>query len=324
MATRPADLGLPGSEPDGQQYGEWSVRITVEADGVVLVAKDHPGSVAGSPVVYLGNPDSPGGSKDLLKRVVIRGLTVQSDGHSLQAGYVADRVGILVHQSQEVRLERVSVFGLGLEGIRFEGVMDSTIDAAVIGWCARPSSLPSPPDPLPYGLSIVSTRNASGDIIENSNAPRVLDTHVEFCELELFLDRGTRHVDFLGCQFEHGWGTASEHPRCRSGSPRIAAPPSTACSRSDSPPACSFRTPTPTPGATQPHRRGRGVVRGRSRAADARPRRAGGSGRGAPRARHRRHRAAGVGELAVRGATRDAGAPSMVVASQKVRSSLSA
>ncbi len=211
MATRPADLGLPGSEPDGQQYGEWSVRITVEADGVVLVAKDHPGSVAGSPVVYLGNPDSPGGSKDLLKRVVIRGLTVQSDGHSLQADYVADRVGILVHQSQEVRLERVSVFGLAREGIRFEGVMDSTIDAAVIGWCGRPSRLPSPPDPLPYGLSIVSTRNAGGEIIENSNALRVVDTHVEFCEQELFLDRGTRHVDFLGCKFEHGWGTTSEH-----------------------------------------------------------------------------------------------------------------
>ena len=212
MATRPADLGLPGSEPDGQQYGEWSVRITVEADGVVLVAKDHPGTVAGSPVVYLGSPDSPGGSKDLLKRVVIRGLTVQSDGHSLQADYVPDRVGIVVHQSQEIRLERVSVFGFAREGIRFEGVMDSTIDAAVIGWCGRPSRLASPPDPLPYGLSIVSNRNANGDIVENSNALRVIDSHVEFCEQELFLDRGTRHVDFLGCKFEHGWGTTSDQP----------------------------------------------------------------------------------------------------------------
>lgn len=210
LAVTPADLRLPGTErASGQQYGEWSVRITIEAEGVVLVARDHAGSTAGSPVVYLGSPESSGGSQDLLKRVVLRGLTVQSDGHSLQANYVADRVGILVRQSQEIRLERVSVFGFAREGIRFEGVMDSTIDAAVIGWCGRGSRLSAPPTPSPFGLAFLSTRNGAGAIVENCNALRVIDTHLEFCDHELFIDRGTRHVDFLGCKFEHGWGTTS-------------------------------------------------------------------------------------------------------------------
>jgi hypothetical protein len=219
MATRPADLGLPGSESEGHQYGEWSVRITIEAEGVVLVAKDHQGTSVGSPVVYLGNPDSPGGSRDLLKRVTLRGLTVQSDGDSLQGGYVADRIGMLVHQSQEIRLEQVSVFGFAREGIRLEGVMDSTIDAAVVGWCGRPSRLATAPDPLPFGLSLASTRDSSGAILENCNAVRVIDSHLEFCEQELYLDRGTRHVEFIGCKFEHGWGTTSAQSPISIGSP---------------------------------------------------------------------------------------------------------
>lgn len=207
LSVRPADLHLPGSERDSQtQYGEWSVRIAIEADGAVLVAKDHPNSSpAGSPVVYLGSPDSPGRGYDLLKRVVIRGLSIQSDGNPIQSYYVADRTGLTVEHAQEVRLERVSVFGFAHEGLRLVGVMDSTIDGVFIGWCARAARTGS----TAYALSLVSPRDASGGLLDNCNAIRIIDTHVEFCDHELLLDRGTRHVEVIGSKFEHGWGTTS-------------------------------------------------------------------------------------------------------------------
>ncbi|MGC5254648.1 hypothetical protein, partial [Escherichia coli] len=75
----------------GHQYGEWSLRITVEAEGAVLVAKDHTGwSADGKPVVYLGSPSSPGFSRDLVKRVTIRGLSIQSDDNPIQSSYASD------------------------------------------------------------------------------------------------------------------------------------------------------------------------------------------------------------------------------------------
>jgi len=207
MSVRASDLHLPGSERDaGVQYGEWSVRITVEADGVVLVAKDHPSvASAGTPVVYLGSPDSPGHGYDLLKRVTIRGLSIQSDGHPIQGFYVANRSGLTVEHAQEVRLERLSIFGLADEGLRLVGVMDSTIEATFIGWCARASRTGS----TAYALSLLSHRDASGGLLDNCNAIRIIDTHVEFCDHELLLDRGTRHVEIIGSKFEHGWGTTS-------------------------------------------------------------------------------------------------------------------
>lgn len=206
LSVTAADLHLSDLEGDvGRQFGEWSVRILIEADGAVLVAKDYTGSnTAGSPVVYLGSPDSSGVSRDLLKRVTIRGLSVQSDGNPLQAFTASDRVGMLIHEAQEITLERVSIFGFRREGLRLEGVMDSTFLQVNIGWCARMSAA----EPQPYALALISQRDSEGRLRENCNALRFIGCHIEFCTLELFLDRGTRHVDFLGSKFEHGWGTS--------------------------------------------------------------------------------------------------------------------
>ncbi|MHA0111661.1 hypothetical protein ACXYUI_31905, partial [Klebsiella pneumoniae] len=47
--------------------------------------------------------------------------------------------------------------------------------------------------------------------------------HIEFCELELLIDRGTRHVDFLASKFEHGWATQSVVSPVQIGNPVGAA-----------------------------------------------------------------------------------------------------
>lgn len=207
LAVRAADLHLPGSEREAhQQFGEWSVRVTIEADGVALVAKDYEGSTfAGAPVVYLGSPDSPGYGHDLLKRVVIRGLSIQSDANPIQAFTVSNRSGLAVEHAQEIRLERISVFGFAHEGVRLVGVMDSSIEGVVIGWCARAARSGS----SAYALSLLTTRDAAGTPTDNCNAIRVIDSHVEFCDHELLIDRGSRHIDVIGSKFEHGWGTTS-------------------------------------------------------------------------------------------------------------------
>ncbi|WP_458866149.1 hypothetical protein, partial [Enterococcus faecium] len=83
-------------------------------------------SADGKPVVYLGSPSSPGFSRDLVKRVTIRGLSIQSDDNPIQSSYASDRVALLIHQAQEITLERVSIYGFRREGLRLEGVMDST------------------------------------------------------------------------------------------------------------------------------------------------------------------------------------------------------
>ena len=207
MSVTPADLGLPGPERDaGHQFGEWSVRIVIEADGAVLVAKDYADSGnVGTPVVYLGSPSSPGFSADLLKRVTIRGLSVQNDVDPTQAFTSSDRAGMVIHQAQEITLERVSIYGMRREGLRLEGVMDSTFLGVNIGWCARSGAAGSP-----FALSLITHRDSAGRQVENCNALRFIGCHVEFCNLELFIDRGSRHIDFLDSKFEHGWGTSSE------------------------------------------------------------------------------------------------------------------
>ncbi|MDQ1076920.1 MULTISPECIES: hypothetical protein [Microbacterium] len=206
MSVTPADLNLPGSEAHGPQYGEWSIRVTVEADGAVLVTKDYPGSPSPTtPVIYLGSPDSPGRSLDLLKRVTIRGLSIQSDTNPIQSFTATDRVGMIVHQAQEVCLEKVSIFGFRREGLRLEGVMDSTFTSVNIGWCGRSDAA----EGGAFALAVMTTTDAAGVPVENCNALRFIGCHIEFCDLELLIDRGSRHVDFWGSKFEHGWATTS-------------------------------------------------------------------------------------------------------------------
>lgn len=223
LSVTAADLHLSAPEGDaGGQFGEWSVRIVIEADGAVLVAKDYAGSGSeGTPVVYLGSPDSAGLSRDLLKRVTIRGLSIQSDVNALQAFTSSDRIGMLVHEAQEITLERVSIFGFRREGLRLEGVMDSTFLGVNIGWCARASDSAS----QTYALALISKRDSEGRLRENCNALRFIGCHLEFCTLELFLDRGTRHIDFLGSKFEHGWGTVSAASPVQIGLPGPAPAP---------------------------------------------------------------------------------------------------
>lgn len=208
MSVTPTDLGLPGSEASAQQpYGEWSLRIVIEADGAVLIAKDYAGApTTDHPVVYLGSPTSPGRSVDLLKRVTIRGLSVQSDTNPSQSFTSTDRVAVVVHQSQEVYFERVSIYGFRREGLRLEGVMDSTFTGVNIGWCAPFDGAESSPGR--FALALVTTES-NGSPVENCNALRFVGCHIECCGRELSIDRGSRHVDFIGSKFEHGWGTVS-------------------------------------------------------------------------------------------------------------------
>lgn len=156
-----SDLGLANLEDATHgPYGEWTVNIAIEAEGVVLVAKDYGGSLyAGQPVVHLGSVERTGNSQNLLKKVKITGLKIQSDPNS-QSNYAsADRQGMLVEHCQNIHLSHMYISAFRRDGLIVQATMDSTFIDIDIMWCASLSKDATDATVAAYGLNIVDRKS---------------------------------------------------------------------------------------------------------------------------------------------------------------------
>lgn len=201
-----SDIGS-ASEPEAQRSGSesWFVNVTIQAEGVVFVAKKSAGetyqSVSGpapvpEPVIRVGSREG-GRAQNLLKKVTIIGLRIQA-GTSPSANLNSiQRLGILIEHCQQFVMDRVWISLLTLGGMSLVGTMDCAFSNVQILWCGRDSEDTSAKR---YGLTI--TGSAESARADNPNALRLTGIHIEFCPLLLLIDSEARHVDFFACKFE--------------------------------------------------------------------------------------------------------------------------